>query len=172
MHKVYIMNNNPTTFQMETKMNEELYMRNVPSSTLQPYINVRPVSTKYSIMPIVDPRRRLNVPMKVEPTYNMEHTFNPGNNTSPWSGYASQVNVESELKNQIFALQNCDRREYVPNSNSDLYQVNIGQTNHIQQHPLLFVKQNFEQCDPTPSYTHKHLFNQSTRQDTKGAHDK
>ena len=166
------MNNGPTTFEMETKMNESLYVRNIPSSALQPYLDVRPVSTKYSIMPVVDPRRRLNVPMNVEATYNIANTFNPGTRQAPWSGYASQVNVESELKNQIFALQHCDRREYVPSSTSDLYQVNIDMTSQTQPHPLLFAKQTFDQCDPVPAYTHKHLFHQSTRQDTKGSHEK
>jgi hypothetical protein len=153
-------------------MNESLYVRNIPSSALQPYLDVRPVSTKYSIMPVVDPRRRLNVPMNVEATYNIANTFNPGTRPAPWSGYASQVNVESELKNQIFALQHCDRREYVPSSTSDLYQVGIDASCQSQAHPLLFAKQTFDQCDPTPTYTQKHLFHQSTRQDTKGSHEK
>ena len=50
------MNNSMTTSQMEAKMNQELYERNIPSAPLQPYLDVRPVSTKYSILPIVDPR--------------------------------------------------------------------------------------------------------------------
>ena len=33
------------------------YQRNVPSQPLQPYLDSRPVLTKYSIMPIVDPRK-------------------------------------------------------------------------------------------------------------------
>lgn len=166
------MNNTPTTFETETRMNQALYVRNIPSGSLQPYLDVRPVSTKYSIMPVIDPRRRLNVPMRVEATYNIANTFNPGNSTAPWSGYASQVNVESELKNQIFALQHCDRREYVPSSTSDLYQVNIDGSSQVQNHPLLFVKQTFDQCDPNPAYTNKHLFHQSTRQDLKSSHEK
>ena len=90
-----------TPTQMEQEMNAEIFRRNVPSSSLQPYLSVRPASTKYSIMPVVDPRRQLHVPLRIDPTYNMAHTFNPGNATAPWSGYASNVNVESELKNQV-----------------------------------------------------------------------
>ena len=171
LYQVYIMSANPTTSQMESKMNGELYMRNVPSTSLQPYINVRPVSTKYSIMPIVDPRARINVPLKTEPIYDINTTFNPGNNTAPWSGYASRVNVESELKNQIFALQNCEQSVYVPKSNSDLYHTSVPVGPNVQSHPLLFAKQQFEHCDPSPGYAQKKLFNHSTRADTKDSHN-
>ena len=50
------------------------------------------------IMPIVDPRKKINVPFNVIPTFNMGSTFDPGNAPGPWSGYASQINTESELK--------------------------------------------------------------------------
>jgi len=155
---------------MEAQMNAEIYSRNIPSSSLQPYINVRPVSTKYSIMPVVDPRRQLNLPLRVEPTYNMSQTFNPGNATAPWSGYASQVNLESELKNQIFALQNCDRSAYVPKSSSDLYNVNVSTSKPVSQnHPYLFTEPTFSECNPFPNYTHQTLFNTPTREETRMA---
>ena len=54
-----------TPTQMEQEMNAEIFRRNVPSSSLQPYLSVRPASTKYSIMPVVDPRRQLHVPLRV-----------------------------------------------------------------------------------------------------------
>ena len=38
-------------------INQKIYERNIPSHNLQPYLNVRPVMTKYSILPIVDPRK-------------------------------------------------------------------------------------------------------------------
>ena len=159
-----------TTSQMEAQMNNEIYQRNIPSSPLQPYLNVRPASTKYSIMPVVDPRKQLHIPLRVQPTYNMNHTFNPGNNTAPWSGYASQVNTESDLKNQVFALQNCDRSTYVPKSTSDMYHVSVGTTKPVvQNHPYLFAEQTFSQCNPVPSYTHQMLFNTPTREETRMA---
>jgi len=157
-----------TTSEAEAEMNAELYLRNVPSSVLQPYISVRPVPTKYSIMPIVDPRRRNNVPLQVEAPYNVGATFNPGNDTAPWYGYASKVNTESELKNQIFALQHCDQREYVPSSSSDLYQVSLPSRNDVQQqHPHLFKEQTFEQCNPAPEYASMQMFHNSTRADMR-----
>ena len=164
------MSQQPNTTQMEAQMNSEIYQRNLPSAPLQPYLNVRPASTKYSIMPVVDPRRQLNVPLQVNPTYNMGMTFNPGNATAPWSGYASQVNTESELKNQIFALQHCDRSTYVPQSTSDLYMTPAcSNTKPVaQNHPLLFTKQEFSKCE-MPQYNHNTLFNTPTREETRMA---
>jgi hypothetical protein len=37
-------------------------------------------------------------------TFNMSQTFTPGNTFGPWSGYASQVNDESILRNHAFAF--------------------------------------------------------------------
>ena len=81
----------------QEEMNKKLYERNVPSKKLQPYLDVRPVMTKYSYFPIVDPRKKLTTELQVMPTYNIHNVFNPGNTESPWSGFASNVNVESEL---------------------------------------------------------------------------
>jgi hypothetical protein len=96
-------------------MNSRIYDRNIPSQMLQPYISVRPVMTKYSFMPIVDPRKELSVKLEQQPTYNSNIVFNPGNDMAPWSGYSSGINVESELRGQIYALQKCDQAVYVPN---------------------------------------------------------
>jgi hypothetical protein len=119
---------------------------------LQPYLDVRPVMTKYSYFPIVDPRKQTNVPLQQMPTYNVHKVFNPGNTTSPWSGFASNINKESELRNQIYALQKCSQSVYVPNSNSDLYNFTFTAENAkvTQTHPLLFEKNNFESFNPNP----------------------
>ena len=101
--------------------NRRIYDRNVPSQMLQQYIDVRPVMTKYSYLPIVDPRKEIGVRMNQYPTFNPHTVFNPGNTQSPWSGFASNINIESELRNQIYALQKCSQAVYVPTSNSDLY---------------------------------------------------
>ena len=65
--------------------NKNLYARNIPSSPLQPYVSVRPVMTKYSYLPIVDPRRQTNTKLNEQPTYNVSSTFNPGNEPVTYS---------------------------------------------------------------------------------------
>ena len=152
-------------------MNNRTYTRNIPSQPLQPYLNTRPVLTKYSIMPIVDPRSEITTPLIQQSTFNIEQTFNPGNDLGPWSGYASNVNHESELRNQIFALQECSQAIYVPNSKSSLYNVSWkNQQSNLQQpfpdlfkNPELGLKNTNEHSDII-GYA---LFNNATRQQLK-----
>ena len=80
---------------MQQETNTRIYDRNIPSQMLQPYLDVRPVMTKYSYFPIVDPRKNITTPLNVQPTFNPHTVFNPGNTESPWSGFASKINVES-----------------------------------------------------------------------------
>jgi hypothetical protein len=107
--------------EIHKQTNQRIYDRNIPSQVLQPYIDARPVTTKYSYFPIVDPRKSINIPLQQMPTYNVSQVFNPGNTQSPWSGFATNINTESELRNQIYALQKCSQATYVPGSSSDLY---------------------------------------------------
>lgn len=130
--------------------NNRIYDRNIPSQMLQPYLDVRPVMTKYSYFPIVDPRKQTTVKLNQTPTYNSQNVFNPGNTKSPWSGFSSNINVESELRNQVFALQKCSQSVYVPSSNSDLYSYNFTPKEVPQTHSLLFYKDSFDDFNPNP----------------------
>ena len=131
--------------------NNRIYDRNIPSQILQPYLDVRPVMTKYSYFPIVDPRKQTNVQLIQTPTYNVHNVFNPGNTRSPWSGFASNINIESELRNQVYALQKCSQSVYVPNSNSDLYTYKFQTKTQSNPHELLFRDESFESFNPNPS---------------------
>jgi len=144
--------------------NSRIYDRNIPSKVLQPYISARPVMTKYSHLPIVDPRKKNTVPLMQAPNFNTRNTFNPGNTQSPWGGFASSVNVESELRNQIYALQKCSQSVYVPTSKSDLYEVNMVQQQSAQ-HSLLFEENHFGNFNPNPNpkFVGTAIFNNSTR---------
>ena len=152
--------------------NKRAASRNVPSQSLQPYLDARPVNTKYSILPIVDARRQISTPLNQEATYNINHTFNPGNAKGPWSGYASNVNHESELRSQIYGLQSCSQATYVPSSKSNLYQYHWknSQNKQIPQpFPQLFQTDSFCDFNPNPNsdkigYS---LFNNATRQQLK-----
>jgi hypothetical protein len=150
--------------------NVRIYQRNVPSHPLQPYFDSRPVPTKYSFMPIVDPRKQNSVPVTQLATYNPEHTFNPGTAMAPWSGFSSNVNKESMLRNQIYALQSCSQSVYVPKSKSDLYQVHWKQNESIHQpFPNLFKDEVFDNLNPNPNpeLVGFALYNNATRQQNK-----
>jgi hypothetical protein len=146
--------NNPYSEICNSKIHEQtntrIYDRNIPSQPLQPYLDVRPVMTKYSYFPIVDPRKELDIKMIQMPTYDVNKQFNPGNTTSPWSGFASNINLESELRNQVFALQKCSQSVYVPNSKSDLYDYRFKTIKTQNPHELLFYNDNFSSFNPNP----------------------
>jgi hypothetical protein len=149
--------------------NERIYYRNIPSQVLQPYLDVRPVMTKYSFFPIVDPRKEVNVKLNQTPVYNPHKVFNPGNTQSPWSGFASNINRESELRNQIYALQKCSQAVYVPQSNSDLYTTSYNPNQLSQTHNLLFKENIFNEFNPNPNnkIVGTQLFMNSTREQIK-----
>uniref|UniRef100_A0A6C0B0B6 Uncharacterized protein n=1 Tax=viral metagenome TaxID=1070528 RepID=A0A6C0B0B6_9ZZZZ len=155
--------------QITNSINTRIYDRNIPSHVLQPYVSVRPVMTKYSIMPIVDPRTPVSRPLTVQPVYNTEQVFNPGNNQAPWSGFATNINTESELRNQIYALQSCSQSVYVPSSNSDLYTFHFTNKNSNAQQPFpgLFQKDYFSPFNPNPENIGQGVFQNYTRQQTK-----
>lgn len=148
--------------------NERIYDRNIPSQFLQPYLDVRPVMTKYSIMPIVDPRAQVRTPLQQTPIYKPSQVFNPGNTKSPWSGFASAINKESELRNQIYALQSCSQSVYVPSSRSDLYQYSFTpQQNSVQPYQNLFKKETFDAFNPNTDNVGNGMFQNCTRQQVK-----
>jgi hypothetical protein len=159
--------NMPTVSSIRRETNERIYVRNLASEPLQPYLDIRPAPTKYSFLPVIEPRKKPNIPLIQQPVYSSEKVFNPGNRQAPWSGYASNVNKESELRNQIYALQKCSQAVYVPNSNSDLYNFRFNNDSSMQNqtHSLLFKEEKFEQCttNPYPDIIGVNLFMNPTR---------
>lgn len=147
------------------ELNSRISSRNIPSGPLQPQLSLRSVSTKYAHLPVMDRRAKPTVEIERLPTYNVTKTFNPGNAQAPWSGFAANVNVESTLRNQFFALQKCEQSNFVPPSTSDLYQVTVdaGKPMH-QPFPQLFQEQNFEQFNPNECGVGKNLWGNFTRQ--------
>ena len=150
------------------ELNERIYDRNIPSSTLQSQYGIRPVSTKYAFMPILDRRRIPSVPIKREPTFNIGQTFNPGNAQAPWSGFATNVNDESTLRNQFFALQSSPQSVYIPSTTSDMYNMNILVRPEIQQpYPDLFSSPTLEPFNPNSCGIATNIFDNCTRQQIK-----
>jgi hypothetical protein len=154
---------------IKDNQNMKMYGRNIPSSALQPYLNVRPVMTKYSKMPIVDPRKELNTQLQEKPLYNTGEVFNPGTRNAPWSGFSSNINLESELRNQIFAIQKCSQSVYVPQTTSDMYESNVPQENYTGSNYNLFRTDMFNNFNPNPcpNVIGKSLFHNSTREQLK-----
>jgi hypothetical protein len=162
VNKLYICNQ-----ERARQLNDRISDRNIPSAPLQPQYSMRPVLSKYSVMPILDQRATPSVSMGSFPVFNPEQTFNPGNAQAPWSGFSSSVNTESILRNQVFALQNCERAYYVPSSKSDMYNVRVPEKYVEQPHPDLFNRQQFCNHNPNEHNLANKFFNNSTRTDVK-----
>ena len=127
--------------QKQAVINLRSYARNIPSAPLQPYLEARAVSTKYSMLPIVDERKQSTVPLIQQPTFNNDFIYNPSGH-APWSGYSSNIQNESILKNlyeKNTKYGNALEHTYIPSSNSSLYNINwINQQKPIQPFPKLF----------------------------------
>jgi hypothetical protein len=108
-----------STLQQNMEINQKIYERNIPSHPIQPYFSFYPVSTKYNTQPTTDPQMIIHPPPTYK-EYSHAEVFLPGR--GPWHGFARSVNIESELKNQIYPLDKSYKRVYVPSSNSDLYE--------------------------------------------------
>lgn len=152
-----------------SELNERIAGRNVPSNPLQMQFTSRPVSTKYDLMSIVDRRPLPSVPIKTEPTYNIQHTFNPGTAQAPWSGFATNINDESKLRNQFFALQTAPQGKYIPSSTSDMYQVKVESGSPLSQpFPTLFTQPALTPFNPNIcASVGSNLFDNCTRQQLK-----
>ena len=156
-----------TNLHRNQQLNKRIADRNIPSEFLEPIYSSRPVSTKYSKLPIIDQYKQANVPFATVPVYNVGKAFNPGNAEGPWSGYATNVDVETILRNQAFALQKGDRAYYVPSTSSDLYNVQVVGRHEEQPFPGLFSVQELEPFNPNTYNLGNDIFNNSTRQQLK-----
>ena len=154
-------------YERQNEINDRISSRNIPSAPLQPFYYQVPVSTKYGYMPILDQSKPTTVPLNNYPIYSPYTTFNPGNNMAPWSGFVNNINVESTLRRQFFALQDCEQSEYVPSSSSDLYNVYVPPNPIKQPYPGLFKNEIFAHCNPNPNNLGNSFFNNNTRTDIK-----
>ena len=158
--------------QRTEELNSRINQRNIPTQELQSTFSIRPVSTKYAKMPLIDQRNAPTVPIQKRPEYNIAQTFNPGNAQGPWSGFANNVNKESQLRNQFFALQRgAGQGLYIPPKDSDMYESKMtptkGATTVQQNFPYLFEKPSFDPFHPCPENMGINMFDNCTRQQVK-----
>jgi hypothetical protein len=149
------------------ELNDRISDRNIPSEKLQSQFDIRPVSSKYAMMPIFDRRAIPTVPIEKMPQYNLATTFNPGNAQAPWSGFATNIDNDSRLRNQFFALQKCDQAYYIPPTTSDMYKVEVKGQPIQQPFPDLFAKQQFLPFNPNVCGGNENLFDNCVRQQVK-----
>lgn len=128
------------------ELNSRIHSRQFADHALEPLFSTRPVSTKYSFMGIVAKNSTLAPTCPIVPTkpFNISTDFTP--TRGPWRTYAQNIDTETMLRNQFYALQNASQAAYVPSSNSDLYKVNVPNGSQMEKTPydLLFAKPSFD----------------------------
>ena len=153
-------------FEKNDQINHNIYSRNIPSSSIQFNFSPRSVSTKYSLLPILDHKSEPTVPINEVNHYNSETVFFPSDRKPDFCGFGTKVDTESTLRNQFFALQKADQAKWIPNTNSDLYENNISfkTVNNDLDTSLLFNKEDFNKHNPNVSNKiGNNFFNNSTR---------
>jgi hypothetical protein len=128
------------------ELNDRIFQRiefDKSNKVLKPLYNPRPAMTKRSVFPVVDLRCPSTVPLN---NY-LDYSDNvPMPTKGPVDGFFHNVALESELRNQYFALSNANQRYYVPSTNSDLYRNRpvAGSLNEQQPYPYLFEQPSFD----------------------------
>jgi hypothetical protein len=143
-------------------INQAMYDRNVPhgNAGLRPNLETRSVPTKNILFSAVQEHRTSSVPLDRFPPYNPytrmnakrslesvvggfqppdhnEQVYAPIQAKGPTDYFLANVDTESTLRNQYFALQHgADAGVYVPSSTSDLYRVNVATGSHPDQQPF------------------------------------
>ena len=171
------MNYIPNCTDVVDEINEKMFARNIASGNLDTLLDPRPRPTKYVV-----PFQNINPPCRNQIIYYKDSTaFNPGTRLGAWSGFASNINQESVLRNQILAYQKNPQADYVPNSTSDLYNSTVPNNNGSAESPFpnlfnsnIIPQKNSDNLGnsnkPNPSYLQNlgnNLFNNATRQQLK-----
>jgi hypothetical protein len=94
-----------------------------------------------------DARKAATVPIQSSYNYSLHNEFTPPVAAiGPVSGFINNVQTESVLRNQNYALhKGNDEVVYVPSSESDLYKVYIPSSPSEQPHPGLFKRYDLSQ---------------------------
>ncbi len=154
------------TFYCQQNRTEELSKRmfsiNVPDINMETAYFDRPAHTRKITMPIIDCKKKDNGAFFS--TYNTT-SFNPGT-SAPFSGYATNVDTESDLFSRNDKLEDCDQYTYVPDSSSDLYENRylIGGKKVNNPHKELEAGNDFKNFNPNQCQLGRQMFDNHTRQ--------
>lgn len=144
------------------ELSKRMFSRNVPDVNMETAYFDRPAHTRKITMPILDCKK--NDKGAYYSTYNTTN-FNPGT-SAPFSGYATNVDTESDLFSRNYILEDCDEHTYVPGSKSDLYDneyLVVGRKVK-DPHQELQVGNGFNKFNPNKCKLGKQMFGNHTRQ--------
>lgn len=139
------MKNSITFNNLDNTMNDRIYERNIPSNNLEPNFSSIGLSTRYSKF-LVDNTNKYNNIKSDFQSYNTNKTFFPGTSKPHFSGFSSQIDNESILRNQIYPLIKSDLHVWAPDSTSMLY--NKTENINNKSDSLLFNEETFNEFNP------------------------
>ena len=110
-------------------INERILARTMATGNIEVLISPRPQNTLYTmplenVMPPAPCRPRV-----LKYISDPDNYFLPCTSKGAWSKYTGNINTESILRNQVYALQSAPQAQYVPDSTSDLYNSTIQKIN-------------------------------------------
>jgi hypothetical protein len=121
------------------ELNSRYVDRQFPDTPLKPNYDPRPISTKYALFPCIAGYKPIQEELRTFEQYDIASNFNPGTQ-APWNGFSQNIDVETSLRNQSVAIQSSEQKDYIPDSNSDLYKTVIVSKPTTQPYPLLFER--------------------------------
>ena len=150
------------------ELNERMLERLNPNRLMQSQFSMRAVPTRYIRFPIIDNVNPSSEPILRVPDYSVRNDFNPGNDKSPYAGYANDIDKESNMKNLFYPFQRCAQGKHIPSSDSDLYKYEFKVNNNEQQpYPGLFKEEKFSTFNPNSCDFGKNVFYNHTKQQVK-----
>jgi hypothetical protein len=143
----------------DNELNLRLNKRYFPDTGLKPVFDVRPVSTKYSHFQLMEERAAPKEQLLNYKEYNPHQTFTPSDRKGPSEYFFNNIDVESTLRNQFFALTKSDQSQYMPDFNSNLYNTHsLPQYNKVNT-PVENIHFNPDRCNLAPNSFHNHTRN-------------
>lgn len=150
-NKVYLYD-----IQESKERNDKIYGRNIPSMYVQPQFDLRPISTKYSHFQLGDEIKKPNEKIDIYPDYDPKIVFNPGNRPPPFSYFAKNIDVETNLRNSYQLPELGFKINTQPI-------VVMPKTNELKEQQMNSTQPNIDKLNLAPL-----VFNNNTRMNIKG----
>ena len=130
------------------ELNSRALARFSSDAPLQPNLSSRSVPTKYARFPLIDRVKQAKIPIHSYLDHSASTNFAPIQGQGPFSGF--QVGIESDLRNQYFAIQSAPQATYIPSSSSDLYKVQVPTSSRQEVQPFLGLFDNYRMNPMAP----------------------
>ncbi len=152
-------------------MNYKILERTMQFKNVEALISPRPQSTLCTmpLQNIIPHESCKSIILNYENTEHTTNSENTCNINGKWCKYVNNIDTESILKNQVYALQHAPHTKYVPDSCSELYKSNTIKTyNKNSKHSNLnstnTTNSTNMESNSSPNLNLSVVFNQDTRQ--------